>query len=431
MRHAAMMGERVSAAAGLSRRAMLAVPPVLALGALAGCGRAATEAPLTVWAMSYEGDYAPHLMPAFTAATGLAVEVQSLPWTAAHEKLLTAFAGGSLPDVLMLPNGWVGEFAMIGALAPLADPTLVAGMFPGVLDTVRHAGRDYAVPWSLAPQVQFYRRDLVEQAGYPAPPTDWEGWRRMGHAIKRRRPDDFVFLMLLNWWDALFTFLGQTGSRPLRDDDTRGNFRTPEARAAVAFYVSLFREGLAPAVLSTEVQDPVAAFAQGYFAIYPYGPTLMLDLHRRRAEIAPDRWGTARMPGPHGPAAASGVSASLAVSSTTTHPAAARALVRHMTSAASELRFQRMIGNLPATRAAWSSPALATPVLRPFAEQMLQPTQDPGIVEWERIRIDVQLVAERIVRGLVTIDAGLAEMDRRVDHILAQRRALVDAGRIA
>ncbi|MGJ3629593.1 hypothetical protein AB5I41_27125 [Sphingomonas sp. MMS24-JH45] len=44
--------------------------------------------------MSYEGDYSPLLMPAFTRATGIAVEVQTLPWTAAHEKLLTASGRG-------------------------------------------------------------------------------------------------------------------------------------------------------------------------------------------------------------------------------------------------------------------------------------------------------------------------------------------------
>ena len=42
-----------------------------------------------------------------------------------------------MPDVLMLPNGWVGEFATIGALASVPDPALTADMFPGVLETVR------------------------------------------------------------------------------------------------------------------------------------------------------------------------------------------------------------------------------------------------------------------------------------------------------
>ena len=424
----------------LTRRAALAALPALAGS---GCRRdgPASRKPLQFWAMSYEGDYAPLLMPEFSTRTGIAVEVQSLPWTAAHEKLLTAFAGGSLPDVMMLPNHWVGEFAMIGAIAPLADPALVADVAPGLLATVRQPRGDYAVPWSLGPQVQFYRRDLVEQAGYAAPPTDWAGWRAMGHAIKRRRPDDFAFLLLLNWWDALFTFLSQAGlsqtgpdqngAQLLRERETRGNFATAPARAALAFYVSLFDEGLAPRVLSTEVDDPVAAFAQGYFAVYPSGPTLLVDLHRRSAEIAPERWATQRMPGPDGPNAASSVDASVAISAATRRPAQARALVAHLTAPASELRLQRLIGNLPAARSAWSAPALATPALRPFADQIRTPAPSPRIVEWERIRLEVQLVAERVVRGDMSVDQGLAEMDRRCDRILAQRRALVQAGRLA
>jgi ABC-type glycerol-3-phosphate transport system substrate-binding protein len=403
----------------------------LGAGVIAGCANRRDPEMLRLWAMSYEGDYSPLLMPAFTEATGIEVEVQSLPWTAAHEKLLTAHAGGALPDVLMLPNGWITEFAMIGAIAPVPDPRLVADSFPGVRDTLRYAGREHAVAWSVAPQAQFYRRDILAAAGYEAPATDWDGWRRMGHAIKRRRPDDYAFLLLLNWWDALFTFLGQAGVPVLRDRDTRGNFRTPAARDALDFYRSLFVDKLAPTVLSTEVQDPVAAFGPGFFAVYPSGPSLLLDLHRRRAEVPPSRWATARMPGPTGPAAASAVSAALAVSRTAQRPEAAWALVRHLTAPSSELRLQRLIGNLPARRSAWASPQLATATLAPFAAQVLQPSHDPAIVEWERIRGEIQLIAERLVRGDLTLDAALAEMDRRADLILARRRALVEAGRIA
>nr|WP_246617079.1 extracellular solute-binding protein [Sphingomonas yunnanensis] len=370
-------------------------------------------------------------MPAFTRATGLRVEVQSLPWTAAHEKLLTAQAGDSLPDVLMLPDGWVGEFAMIGALAPVTDATLLGGLFPGVAAVVGADGQPYAVPWSVAPQVQYYRRDLLDRAGYAAPPEDWDSWRRMGQRLKGRAPDNFAFLMLLNWWDTLFTFAGQTGAGPLRERDTRGNFRDPRFREALAFYVSLFREGLAPPALSTEVQDPVAAFAQGYFAVYPYGPTLTLDLHRRAAEIPPALWSTARMPGPHGPGRVSGIAASLCVSARSRRPAAAWALVRHLTSSASELTYQRLIGTLPANAAAWETPQLRQPALRAFAEQMRDPTREPMIVEWERIRIEVQLIAERVVRGQLGIDAALVAMDDRVDRLLAKRRALVETARLA
>lgn len=400
------------------------------LGTLAGCAGRRDAAALSLWAMSYEGDYAPHLMPAFTRATGIPVEVQSLPWTAAHEKLLTAVAGGSLPDVLMLPDGWVGEFAMVGAIAPVTQPRLKTDLFAGIDDAVRFGGRSFAVPWSVGPQMQYYRRDLLAEVGYDAPPADWQGWKAMGHALKRRRPGEYAYLMLLNWWDALFTFFAQTGVATVRDRATRGNFRDPALHAALAFYVSLFDEGLAPRALSTEIQDPLSAFAEGYFAVYPNDPSLLLDLHRREAEIARDRWAVARMPGPRGPGVSTGLVATLAVSASTPRPREAWALVEHLTSAASELKFQQLIGVLPARASAWASPQLATPTLRPFAAQVRDPAPGPGIVEWERIRAEVQLIAEQVVRHRLTVDQGAAAMDRRVDALLAKRRALVESGRI-
>jgi ABC-type glycerol-3-phosphate transport system substrate-binding protein len=415
-----------------SRRTLLTQTAALAAAtAVGGCAGPRDGTALRFWATSYEGDYSPLLMPDFTRTTGIPVEVQSVPSTAAHEKMLTAHAGGALPDVLMLPATWVGEFATIGAIAPVPGAALLSDTVPGVLAPTKVDGRSYAVPWSVAPMVQYYRRDLLAAAGFATPPQDWTAWRAMARTLKRRRPDEFVILTLLNWPDTLFTLLFQSGATLLRDQDTRGNFRTPEAQAAFAFYLSLFTEGLAPRALSTEVQDAVGAFAQGFYAIWPSWPTAMLDFERRRAEIAPERWGIARMAGPQGPGPVMSINATLCVSATTPRPAAAWALIRHLTSAANELRFQRLIGSLPARQSAWASPQLAAPLLAPFVAQMHQPALQPPVIEWERIKIEVQLIAERIVRGLLTIDQGLAAIDRRIDAILAKRRALVAAGRLA
>ena len=137
------------------------------------------------------------------------------------------------------------------------------------------------------------------------------------------------------------------------------------------------------------------------------------------------------MPGPDGPGPCSSISASLSISTQSRRPAEAAALLRHMTSPPSELRFQQLIGNLPANTLAWRSTALDAPVLKPFREQMLHVVVGPKIVEWERIRIEVQLVAERVVRGDLTIRQGLADMDARADRILEERRRLVQAGKIA
>jgi multiple sugar transport system substrate-binding protein len=42
--------------------------------------------------------------------------VQQIPWTAAHEKLLTAYVGESTPDIAQMGNTWIPEFHAVRAL---------------------------------------------------------------------------------------------------------------------------------------------------------------------------------------------------------------------------------------------------------------------------------------------------------------------------
>ncbi len=72
------------------------------------------------WAMGREGEIVPELLKGFERENpGVRVMVQQVPWTAAHEKLLTAFAGGTLPDVAQMGNTWIAEFAALDAIARL------------------------------------------------------------------------------------------------------------------------------------------------------------------------------------------------------------------------------------------------------------------------------------------------------------------------
>jgi len=55
--------------------------------------------------MGREGEVLSQLMPAFEKAhPNIHVEVQQIPWTAAHEKLLTAYVGEATPDIAILGN---------------------------------------------------------------------------------------------------------------------------------------------------------------------------------------------------------------------------------------------------------------------------------------------------------------------------------------
>src|ERR1041385_2279768 len=68
---------------------------------VAGCAsRSSGRTEVVFWAFGAEGEHAARLMPGFERRNpGISVRVQMIPWNAAHEKLLTAFAGRSLPDL--------------------------------------------------------------------------------------------------------------------------------------------------------------------------------------------------------------------------------------------------------------------------------------------------------------------------------------------
>ncbi|MGZ3546427.1 MAG: extracellular solute-binding protein, partial [Gemmatimonadaceae bacterium] len=78
---------------------------VLLALALTSCSSASAgnKTTLRIWAMGREGEVLSQLIPGFEKEhPDIHVEVQQIPWTAAHEKLLTAYVGDATPDIAML-----------------------------------------------------------------------------------------------------------------------------------------------------------------------------------------------------------------------------------------------------------------------------------------------------------------------------------------
>src|SRR6476619_7479431 len=106
----------------MTRQLLRAVLGLALIGLGVGCSAASAEnnTTLRIWAMGREGEVLSQLMPAFEKLhPDIHVEVQQIPWTAAHEKLLTSYVGESTPDIAMLGNTWVPEFVALNSLEPL------------------------------------------------------------------------------------------------------------------------------------------------------------------------------------------------------------------------------------------------------------------------------------------------------------------------
>lgn len=404
--------------------------------AVGGCGRSDDpHGPLNFWAMGREAEVVAELLPAFHARhPGTRVHVQQLPWTAAHEKLLTAYAGGSLPDLCQLGNTWLPELVALDALEPLDARVQASGIdradyFAGILDTnvmATPAGeRLFGLPWYVDTRLLFYRTDLLRAAGHAEPPQTWAEWMAAMRAVRQRGgARSYGVLLPLNEPDPLFALALQQGPL-LRDDDSRGAFAQAPFRRALAFYAGIFDEGLAPAMTNAAIANVWDEFARGLFAFYVSGPWNIGEFRRRLPGERQGDWATAPLPGPDGPGVSTAGGSSLVLFRGSPRREAAWRLIAFLSEPATMQRFHALTGNLPPRRSAWEAPALAADApSKAFARQLERVRAAPKIPEWERIFQEMQLAAERVVHRRQSIDVATLALDASVDTLLEKRRWL-------
>jgi multiple sugar transport system substrate-binding protein len=408
---------------------------------LAGCHQATARGGgettvIEFWGLGREGEVVQALMPEFERAhPGVHVKVQQIPWTAAHEKLLTAFVGRATPDVAQLGNTWVPEFVALDALARLDSLVARSGevrassYFPGVWATNVLDSALYGVPWYVDTRVIFYRKDLLARAGFPSFPTGWSDWIAAMRAIQAQTgPGRYPIYLATNEWPPP-TILGlQAGSPILKDGGRYGAFSDPPFRRAFQFYLSMYRAGFAPRLGINEVGNIFQEFGRGTFAMWITGPWNIGEFRRRLPAELQNTWATAPIPGPQG--AASGVSlaggSSLVLFRASRHAVAAWQLIEYLSRPEQQLRFYRLTGDLPARTEAWRDSVLAWDgAAHAFWEQLQRVVPTPQVPEWELIATRLFEYAEQAIRGGVPADTALARLDAEVNRILERRRWLL------
>jgi multiple sugar transport system substrate-binding protein len=408
---------------GCARRSVAALAAVAA--GLAACGAAGDVTTLRMWALGREGELVGELARDFEREhPGIRVEVQQLPFTAAHEKLLTAFVGDATPDLTVLGNTWLPEFAALGALAPLdaevARSPVVrpADYFAGIWDTNLVDGVQWGVPWYVDTRLLFYRPDLLAAAGYPAPPTRWADWLTALRAIQARAgAGRYAVLLPLDEFEQLVSLALQTGDPLLRDHGRWGNFESAGFRRALAFYLGMFVAGLAPKVTLIQVPNPWDELARGYFAFFFHGPWSIGEFKRRLPAAQQALWATAALPGPSGPGAGIAGGCSLVVFRRSPHRREAWQLIEYLSRPEVQRRFYALSGDLHVAA---------------FRDQLERVRPTPAVPEWERIATELRVVSERAARRVspattgaeldAIVGAAGAELDARVDQLLAKRR---------
>lgn len=432
------MNRRTLPAQGAQRRrlglATAAAGAAIAMPALLGCSRSAAQQPIRFWAMGREGEVLDELLaPLSREAPALRWRIERIPWSAAHEKLLTAFAGDATPDIAQLGNTWIAEMAAIGALEPLdrraeAEGMRAADHFSGIWQTNRIDGTLWGLPWYVDTRLLFYRRDLFERAGVATMPVDWAGFVSALDALQKSGVRNPLLLPLAEP-EPLLALALQQPEPLLREGGRFGDFRSAGFQRALAFYLDRFAKGHAPYVTNNQIANLWQEFGRGSFAAFISGPWNIGELDRRLPASLKSSWATAPLPGPDGPGASIAGGSSLVMFRRSARKDDAMRVLAYLGRPEVQLRFHALTGNLPPRRSTWAMPPLAShEPSRAFAQQLERARPTPAVPEWERIAQEMQLFAAKALRDKTPISAATAALDVRVDAILEKRRWMLDKG---
>jgi len=188
---------------------------------------------------------------------GVKINMQIVPWSEQAQKLTTAVSTGSAPDVSMMGNDVVAQYAAIGALAPLdsyfdlwsksVGHNITADFYPGDHMYYQYKGHWYASPLCEETRLVYYRKSLLQKAGLT--PTKFpQSYQDMLHAARAiTQPSKGIY----GWgvpgginYGTVQTFMViylAWGARFLNSKGLCG-FDTPEFRAALTFYTDLLRK---------------------------------------------------------------------------------------------------------------------------------------------------------------------------------------------
>jgi multiple sugar transport system substrate-binding protein len=381
------------------------------------------------WGLGREGEVVVDLLPKFYREhPGIRVDVQQIPWTAAHEKLLTSHVGDSFPDMAQIGNTWIPELVTLRAVVPLnarvRDSQIIHARdyFPGIWQTNVVRDELYGVPWYVDTRVLFYRTDAIA-----TPPRTWSEWIATMEGLKRasRDPHFFPLLMPTNEWPQPVIFAVQKGAE-LVSFEGEARFEDPRFLEAFSFYLDIYGRGLAPVVSNSQVANLYQQFGAGEFDMFISGPWDVGNLRDRLPAELQDKWSTAPLPAPDGttyPGASLSGGSSLVISSRSDKQDACWKLIEFLSRPEIQMRFYELSGDLPAHRDAWAAPKLANdPQIAAFRTQLDRTAALPRIPEWENVATSIFEYGQLAARGRFNAKEAARQLDRKVDLMLEKRR---------
>lgn len=356
------------------------------------------------------------VIPAFERkCPNITVDAVVQPYDGLHDQLVTAVAGGGLPDVMRMDIIWTPEFAALGALTEVDGlpgfDEIKASVFPGALATNAYHDKYYGVPLDTNTQVLIYNTDLV-----PTAPKTLDDLRTAAAAMKGTGQWG-IGLGGSGGWN-IFPWFWTAGGSVTDDAYTKasGFLDSDKSIAALQWLVDLKKDDLmGPSVIAGK-PDAWGGFQSAKYGMLSDGPWFF--------PIIGTAMGTNVVPAmlPTGPGGSVSVvgGENLVTFKSSQHQEAAWAFSRFMLSDEAQMDMAA-VGQLPVTETAAASKAVTNVAYyAPFIEQLKTAKPRPVTPAWVKMDPILTDAFEAALRGEKSAADALHEAAGLIDPLLAE-----------
>lgn len=385
----------------------------------------AAKKKITVWAMGYEGTQIGKMARIFEQQNpGTTVVTQAIPWSAAHEKLLTSIIGGVPPDICQMGTTWIPEFQSMGAFEPLDEyikkSRLKTGdFFESSFGIGRINEKVYGIPWYVETRVLFYRKDILKEAGYDSPPATWNEFLQICTNIIKDTDNDgeidhYGISLPVKDEQAFLPILWQNNGSILSDDHSKITVTDKNFAESAKFYKRFFENKAAPVGAGHGV---LWAFKEGIYPMFISGPW-MVNIIRNEAPEIEGKWGVAVLPGNKNRDSFVG-GCHLVIFKDSKNKDIAWKFIEFMSDPDNQIKWFELAGSLPSNLMSWESGYFSDkPLIKVFGEQMLYTKSPPNIPQWEEIADKIKQRMEEFILEKTTVQQMQALLKDDISKVL-------------
>lgn len=319
-----------------------------------------------------------------TQHPGTEIELISLPWGQAFEKLGTMLQSGQVPDVVEMPDTWQGLYASNNMLEDLESRLKSwpesAQLTDKTLAMARAAnGKATMVPYGFYLRALFWNKKLFKQAGLSEPPKTMDEFASDAKRISQSGNGISGYCMRggVGGTNAWMMFMAaMNGSPAFFDKDGNSTLTQPGAIKGAQLLVDLYQQGGAPKdSVNWGFNEIVSGFYSGKCAMLDQDPDALIAI---KNSMAAEDFAVAPMPvGPSGKAFPTIGYTGWAMFKQGKQNDVAWPLITFLSNKTNNLAWAKFVGTLPIYKGAEQDPFYQTPQFAGWFKELNDPNYVP------------------------------------------------------